>query len=178
MSDDLQVYIPDELDAVSNNPRWTIQVVLGRHSKREKWIVDVTLWSWMNLADKGKIASESQFMCPQCYSRMEDVMCPKCQVIIDGPGDRHSNLLITGDLDFTADVVSKVIDGVCYDADVLLMFIPVPVDTKKQVREFGRMPLEDALDRSEYRLYTREALASDSGAGASLKQCLRRFIHG
>lgn len=178
MTDDQLIYIPDELDATSNQPRWTVQIVLGRHSEKAKWFVDVTLWSWMNIAERTEISSESQFMCPECYARMEGPMCTKCHTMVSGPGERHAGLLLIGDIDYVSDVVSKVIEGVGYDTDVLFMFLPKPVDTQKQVAEFGRMPLEDALDQSEYRLYTREALAKDSGAGASLKDCLRMFIRG
>jgi len=178
MSDDIKIYQPDELDSTLNQTQWTIQVVLGRHSTREKWFVDITLWSWMNLSEKTEISSESQFMCPSCYARMEGDICSKCHLMVDDPGRRHAGLLIVGDVNFIADIVARIVEGVGYDTDVLCMFLPTPVDTQKQVAAFGRMPLEDALDQSQYRLYTREAMARDSEAGVSLKDCLGTFIRG
>lgn len=178
VNEDPLVYIPDELDQVLDHARYTVQVVLGRHSTREFWIVDITLWDWINFGDLDKAVTQNQYMCPSCYGRMEATMCTKCHTLVDDVGQRHSNIMVRGDLGFVADIVSKVFEGIYYDADVLVMFTPVPVDSDKQVREFGRLPIEEALERSEYRLYTRDALSRDTAAGASLNDCLGMFIRG
>ena len=178
MTNDPLVYIPDELDSVGEHARYTIQVVLGRGTTREFWVVDITLWDWMNFTEISRAVTINHFMCPECYGRMEEFMCTSCHLVVEEPEKRHSNILVRGDLGFAADVVAKVFEAQKYDADVLVMFVPVPVDVDKQLRDFGRLPLEEALERSEYRLYTREALSRDTAAGASLNDCLRTFIRG
>ncbi len=162
--------IPDD------HPKALVQLSMGRISGKEDLFTDITMWDWMDLQNPKRAVSMNKYMCSNCYAPVPEVMCPKCYTVFDDPGDRHEGLAIRGDRAFVADIILKVLEGVDYDADLLVIYIPEPVDTGRDIMKIGRKAVEELLENTEYRLYTRDNLAKDTGAGATIAQCVRMFL--
>ncbi len=163
-------------EAGGDNPRAIIQIAMGRISTKTDLFTDITMWGWMDLQDTKRSVSTNMYMCSECYAPVEEMMCPKCYTVFDDPGDRHEGLGIRGDREFVADVLLKVLEGVDYEADLLVIYIPEPVDTGRDIMKIGRKSVAELLDNTEYRLYTRDNLSRDTMAGATVAQCVRMFL--
>jgi hypothetical protein len=155
------------------NPAYVIQVVLSRQSTSSWYSINISYWTWFNhLNHTG--GDTLVHICPHCMGPVNEWVCCNCYVLHD-PETKWDHVTVQGSIDDVSETLADMFEHLKFDADILLLFF------KKKLRQedfFGvsTMPLDDLLEHSEHRLYTRNDLSKDNANGMKLKDCLGAFI--
>lgn len=158
------------------NPKYLIQILLGRDSDRDVLFLDLTAWTHFDPMDLGNTITESVLLCPECKGPTNQGMCAKCGVLTDLE-DAGEGMAVSGSHSFVSRTVAEIYESFNFDADILLIFLPKGVESCMDLRGISIRPMEEVFALGEMRFYTRNALHKDCLGGISLRKAIEGFLN-
>lgn len=157
-------------------PKYILQIVLGRGSDRDVCFLDVRAWSWFDPKVLGEIITESILLCPDCHGPTYEGMCAHCHVLHERE-DAAEGISIQANPSRAAVHLAEIYERFSLDADLLLFHFPTGVESCVDLRGISTRPLDEIFAQAEARVYTREAVVKDAAAGIPLAKALEGFLH-
>jgi hypothetical protein len=138
--------------------------------------MDVTVWTWQDLL-KMNGAMSLVYLCKDCRTPMVGDICSSCHEQKQDEGMVEGSHVI-GSLQTVAEHVGGLFQTLGFDADILVVTMPVGVADITDIHGVARLPLDEIFTLGSHVLYTRDALTRDTMGGATIVDCLKACLHG